>query len=309
MKKKVFISTIPFGSTNSLPLELLKKADIEYEINPYGRRIKQEELIAHLEEVDCLVAGTELINEEVLKKTKSLKAISRVGVGIDNIDVEYAKKSGISILTTPDAPSEAVAEYALGLMLSMTRKIYESSILLSEGVWKKNIGTGIQDSTIGVIGAGRIGKKLMKLVSSFSPKKILFFDPLFDEDLQEIKATNVSFNFLIENSDIISIHVPLSQSTKGLISISELKAMKSNSLIINTSRGGIVNEKDLYTALNENMIGGAAIDVFTEEPYKGDLIGLENCLLTPHISSMTAVSREKMEIDAVEQAIEYLKNS
>tara|TARA_B100001142_G_C14282459_1_gene635492 strand:+ start:357 stop:1277 length:921 start_codon:yes stop_codon:yes gene_type:complete len=303
---KFYISTIPFGSTNKAPIEAISKEGHSFEINSLGRKITEEELIKKLHDIDVLVAGTEPITKKVLESAKNLKIISRVGIGIDNIDLDQAKKQNIKIFNTPEGPSMAVAQYTLGLMLSMTRHIHLSARELSKGVWDKKMGHGFESLSFGLIGFGRIGKKVSRLLKAFNPKEILFYDP-FDKGEDEVSAKKVDFDFLLQKADIVSLHLPLESNTKGLISSKEIKKMKKNAIIINTSRGGIIDEKDLHKALSNKMIGGAALDVFENEPYEGPLSTLDNCLLTPHSAPMTTTSRENMEYTAVKQAIDQLK--
>lgn len=301
---KFFISTIPFSSTSAAPIEMMAKHNIEYEINSYGRKITEKELANLIDKFDVLIAGTEPITKKVLEKAKKLKVISRVGVGVDNIDLKYAQKKGIEVKISSEGPVDAVAEYTIGLILSLTRQLLPACNKAKLGIWEKTLGKDIKDSTIGIIGAGRIGKRVIEIIKSFSPNVINYYDPY---SIAEIPgATEVELEDLISSSDILSFHLPLNEETKNLITIKELKAMKKEALIVNTSRGGIINEKDLYLALKDNIISGAALDVFTIEPYEGKLKDLENCIISPHMAPMSIQAREAMELDAIRQAIDAL---
>ena len=302
--KRFFISTIPFASTNQAPLDLLKKSNVSYEINSLGRKITEEELTNKIEDFDVLIAGTEPITENVLDRAKKLKVISRVGVGIDNIDLDYAQKKGIIVKISSHGPVNAVAEYTVGLILSMLRHIHLANHATKNKIWKKNIGKDLAGSTVGILGAGNIGKRVIDLLQAFSPKKIIFYDPYVSEDIEN--AFKVPLEEIITTSDILSLHLPLNSETQDLISINELNKMKKDSIIINTSRGGIVNEDDLYITLKKDLIAGAALDVFIKEPYTGKLTELDNCLVSPHMAPMTLKARESMEFDAITQALDAL---
>jgi len=304
MKSKIFISTIPFASSNKSPLELLEKHNIDYEINDLGRKITENELFNKIKDFDALIAGTEPITKRVLNNAPKLKVISRVGVGVDNIDIEYASKKDISIRTSSEGPVTAVAEYTLGLILSMLRHIHVANHSMKQGVWKKEIGHDLFNSVVGVVGAGNIGSKVIQLLSAFMPKKIIYYDPFIKKEIPN--ASKVDLKELLTQSDVVTLHLPLSKSTNAMISLPEIKCMKKNAILVNTARGGIIKEEDLYVALKERLIAGSAIDVFENEPYKGKLLELENCLISPHMAPMTKNARESMELDAVKQALEFI---
>ena len=301
---RFFISTIPFASTNTDPLKLLVKKEIDYEINSFGRKITENELANQIQDFEVLIAGTEPITKKVIDKAKKLKVISRVGVGIDNIDLEYAKSKGIIIKKSLNGPSVAVAEYTLGLILNALRHIHIASSQTKDGIWKKTMGRDLRACSVGVLGAGNIGTEVIRMLSGFSPKRIYFHDPYFNGEIEN--ATKLSMDEIISKSDILTFHLPLTDETINLITIDEFKRMKKDSLIINTSRGGIINEEDLYTALKSKLISGAALDVFNEEPYLGQLNDFENCLISPHMAPMSVQARESMELDAIKQALEVL---
>ena len=302
---KLFISTIPFASISNKPLRILEEHKIDYEINPFGRKITENELLDKVHDVDGIIAGTEPITKKVLQNAKNLKVISRVGIGLDNIDIEYAKEKNIKIETSASGLTRSVAEFTLGLILISLRNIHTSNSEMKRGNWGKRMGKSISECTVGIIGAGNIGSKVIDLISAFDPKEILYYDPYIDKG-NEIKAGKVSFERIIEEADVLSLHAPLNNETKGLISRNVLSRMKQEAVIINTSRGGIIIEDDLFESLSKNEISCCALDVFEEEPYRGKLIELDNCLVTPHIAPMTSSSRKAMEIEAVNNVIKVL---
>ena len=304
--EKILITTVPFGQYDDYPIKLLEANNIDYDINPLGRRLKAEELAEMIPSYSILIAGTEPIDENVLRKALNLKLISRVGIGLDNIDLHSAKEKGIIVSYTPDAPAPAVGELAIGLMLSTLRHIHLSNMNIHQNIWQRYSGFRLSQSTVGIIGVGRIGAKVINHLQGFGCKKILVND--IDEDKVYPDFENVEFaekEKIYREADIISLHLPLSVETANLITKDEISCMKNNTILINTSRGGIINENDLYEALKTHRLYAAAIDTFIDEPYSGKLIELDNCLLTSHMGSMTSDCRAAMEVQATEEVVRY----
>jgi len=302
---KLFVSTHPFSSTSDVPMKLVKENNIQLRINEHGRKITTKELSEDLQDAEVLIAGTEKITEEVFKNAPNLKLISRVGIGLDGIDFDLCKKYGVRVAYTPDAPTMAVAELCVGMILDLARKITETNINIKNGIWHRYMGTLLYGKTVGIFGMGRIGKSLVHLLQPFNVK-FLVHD--INPDLAFGRLYDVKFvtkDELLQLSDVISINLPLKDDTKDYITSNEFSAMKDTSILINSARGGIVNEADLYHALKNKKIAAAAIDVFEEEPYKGNLIELDNCLLTCHMGASTVDSRTDMEVQAIEEAIRY----
>ena len=302
---KVLITTIPFGGKKKELLKILDKENIQYFINPYDRKITEKELQDLIYDYDFLIAGTEPITKNVLKNAKKLKLISRVGAGVGNIDLNIAKKFGIKISYTPNAPTNSVSEITLTFILMILREINSFNYAMHQKIWLKKSTNGLESSSIGIIGFGRIGKKVYKALKSLSTKKLLVYDP-FQAKKNKIKNIEfVSLNKLLKNSDIVTIHVPNNKSTDNLINSKTINLMKKEASIINTSRGSIINEKDIYDALKAKRIKFAALDVFIKEPYIGKLNKLDNCILTPHISSLTVQTRKKMELEAINEVLRF----
>lgn len=306
---KVYVSTHPFSITSEIPMKMLKENGFKIKVNKFGRKITSEELADDLENGDILIAGTEQITEEVFQKNPNLKLISRVGIGLDGIDFDLCKKYNVRVTYTPDAPTMAVAELCVGLIIDLVRKVTETNNNLKyKNKWHRHMGTLLYGKTIGVIGMGRIGKSLVHLLSSFNVK-FLVHD--IKPDIAFGRLYNINFvskEYLLQNSDIVSINIPLNENTKNFITLKEISLMKKDSFLINTARGGIVNEDDLYYALQNNLIAGAAVDVFEQEPYYGRLKELENCILTCHMGASTIETRTDMEIQAVQEAIRFKNN-
>lgn len=305
---KIFVSTHPFSSTSSIPMKLLEDNNFELSVNKHGRKITSQELAKDIKDAEILIAGTEKITAEVFENAPNLKLISRVGIGIDGIDFQLCKKYGVRVTYTPDAPTMAVAELCIGLMLDLARKISHTDKAIKKGIWNRHMGMLLYGKTVGILGMGRIGKSLVHLLSTFNVK-FKVYDTV--PDLAFGRLYNIEFvskKEVLSQSDVLSINVPLKKDTQDYITLNELKQMNSHAILINTARGGIVHEADLYTALNENIIAGAAIDVFEEEPYKGNLMNLDNVILTCHMGASTIDSRTDMEVQALEEAIRYKNN-
>lgn len=244
----------------------------------------------------------------MLGRAKKLKLISRVGIGLDSVDLVAAKKRGILVSYTPDAPAPAVAELTMGLMLSLLRNIHLSNIEMHRGKWNRYFGRRISEITIGVIGVGRIGGRVLRRLSSFGTPRTLVNDLYPNHKAADnVKLEWVDKETIIRESDLITLHLPLTKSTKNLITYKDLIKMKKDVILINTSIGGIVNELDLYRALYEGHLSGAGIDVFEKEPYDGDLKNIDRCILTSHMGSMSIDCRIRMEIEATEEGVRFIK--
>ena len=298
---KVFISTTTFAVHSEEPLSLLKKRGIDYVLNPHNRKLTEGEIgdILRSESYVGLVAGTEPVTVDVLENARCLKVISRVGVGLGNVNLDVAKRLDIKVYNTPDILVDSVAELTLGLILSCLRRLPSMDRNMRGNVWKKEMGLLFKDKTLGVIGFGKIGKRVADLGAAFGAK-IIYYDVRAVES-DTFKQT--SLEELLERSDIISVHA----STKDrLISSGEISKMKEGVILINTARGPVVDEDSLYDALSASKIGCAALDVYNEEPYSGKLLMLDNVVLTPHAGSYAKEARIGMEMEAVENMIKGL---
>lgn len=305
---KALITTVPFGDKCRQPLEALQAAGVDYVINPLGRKLKEDELAEMVSDFDVLIAGTETISEKVMNRASRLKLISRVGIGLDSVDLLAAKRRGIAVAYTPDAPAPAVAELTLGLMFSLLRSVHEVNARMHRGEWHRYFGRRIGEVNIGIVGVGRIGSKVVRSLMALGQTRLLLNDlePAVDHyGLDGVEWVNKET--LYRESDLISLHVPLTPATRGMIRREQIETMKRDVLLINTARGGIINEQDLAWALANERIGGSAIDVFEQEPYQGPLSIYDRCLLTSHMGSMSVDCRTQMEVEATEEAIRFLR--
>jgi len=303
---KVLITTVPFAVKRRLPLDLLEQANIDYVINPYDRKLTEEELADLISDFDVLIAGTERISEKVLSNTSNLKHISRVGIGLDGVDLLAAEKRGIKVSYTPDAPAPAVAELTIGMMLTLLRSTHVSNTQMHNGEWHRFFGRRLSKVTIGIIGVGRIGIGVIKHLQGFGSPKILANDISNIPHELNLPVQWTDQEKIFREADIITLHLPLTGLTKDSIKEEQLMLMKKDAIIINTSRGGIINEKDLYNVMQSGHLSGAAIDVFEREPYSGPLKDIERCMLTAHMGSMSFDCRTRMELEATEEAVRFL---
>ena len=304
---EVYIAPATFAEFNTEPIDMIKSKSFGIHRNELGRKLNEEEIIDRMQKCEGVIAGTENYCESVLSALPRLKVISRLGVGLDNIDMIASKKKNIKVLAT-NSPAPAVAELVLGLILDLSRKITLHNNQIRAGTWEKNMGSLLSGKTVGIIGLGTIGKKLVEITKGLQ-LDYLAFDKF--EDLRFAQKNNVEycgFNELLERSDIVSIHLSLSDETNELLDSNALVKMKSTAILINSSRGECVNEAALKKALDEKRIAGAGLDVYLDEPYKGCLLECDNVITTPHIGSYAREIRIKMEMEAVENLIKGLTN-
>ena len=307
--QKVLITTVPFGDKDRLPLEILENNNIEFLINPLNKKLTEDELVELVPSFDVIIAGTELITKKVMDSALNLKMISRVGIGLDSVDLLEAERQGVIVSYTPDAPAPAVSELTVGLMLTLLRSVQLSNMEMHNGKWHRFFGRRLSETTIGIIGGGRIGLGVLRHLQGFGPIKILLNDIAPNHDL--VKKFNIEWvdkEKIYQQADIVTIHVPLTSKTKNMVKSTQLLNMKKDAIIINTARGGIINEHDLYNVLQAGHLSGAAIDVFDLEPYNGKLQDIKRCVLTAHMGSMSFDCRARMEIEATEEAVRFLTN-
>lgn len=302
----ILVSTSSFGKFDASPLQLLDRAGYTAVINPHGRTLKPVEVLELAAGCPGIVAGTEGFSDDVLRQLTGLKVISRVGTGLDSIDLEAAEILGITVCNTPDAPAQAVAELTIGLALSLLRGISEGDSLVKQGIWRKNMGRLLGGKRVGVVGLGKVGRRVAPLFQAFGCD-VSGYDICHDADwAAESQIALVDFDTLLRSSDIVSVHASCGPDAGHLIGETELAKMGYGSMLINTARGRLIDEAALLEGLQSGHIGGAALDVFQEEPYSGRLKEMSNVVLTPHIGSYAREARVDMETQAVENLIAAL---
>jgi D-3-phosphoglycerate dehydrogenase len=306
--RRVLITTSPFAESNPEPLHILDRESIAYTLNPFGRRLREQELAELIEPYEVLIAGTEPITETALDRAPRLRLIAHTGIGLDNIPLAAASARGISVTYTPSAPSPAVAEFTIGQMLALLRGSANADRDMRRAVWRRRIGRRLSGLTVGVIGVGRVGRLVIRHLQAFTPLHTLANDLVRDDEFAGRMGCNwTDKETIYSEADVITLHLPLTRITRRMIGARELEMMKPEAILINTARGGIVDESALAAALRSRPDFSAAVDVFEEEPYAGDLANLDNCLLSCHMGSCTRDSRLRMEMEAVQEVIRYFR--
>ena len=281
---KVLVTSRSFGSINDTPKNILENAG--YEITYRGRDFDMEEFERIIPEYDALIIGAHQFRPEVLAKCKNLKLICKHGAGLDNIPLDACRELGVPVCNTPGTNSNAVADLAIGLMLSACRNIAAADRAVRRGEWKIMMGHDLCKKTVGLLGFGNISKCVARRLHGFGCK-VLAYDPFVKEVPEEFAAyvTLCTLDEVVKGCDVLSLHLPLTDETRGIISAPQLAEMKQGAYLVNTSRGGTVNEHDLYEALKSGHLAGAAMDVIEKEPMPADheLLRLENFTMTSHI--------------------------
>ena len=299
---EIAITTTTFGEYDKEPLNILDMNGFHVKLNPYKRRLKKDEVIELCKDAIGIIAGTETLDVDIMETLTILKVISRCGTGIDNVALVDADRIGIKVYNTPDAPTSAVAELAVGFMINLLRKVSQMDKELKMGQWQKRMGNLLCEKKIGIKGFGRIGRKVAELLKPFGCE-IAYADPFVEDGLMGLQR--MSLKDMLCWADIVTIHVGVHEKLMGE---KEFQCMKKGALLINTSRGGVVDESVLYEYLKNGNLSGAALDVFEEEPYFGALKELDNVILTPHIGSYAKEARVEMERLAVENLLKGLKS-
>lgn len=292
---------------NPEALDALKEYSDDLVFNSTGRPLTEEELIPLLCDCDGYIAGLDFVTEKVIRSCKHLKAISRYGAGYDRVDVNAAKLCGIPVSNTPGVNAEAVGELAFSLILCLARKIPYLDRSTRCGQWIRLNGMELKGKTLGIMGLGAIGKVVARCANGFG-MNVTAYDPFIDKDYCSIHHIGVcTFDEAVMQSDILSLHLPLNKSTKHLIGRDVLDRMKPGALLVNTSRGGIIDEEAAYHALKTGKLGGLGMDAFETEPPAGSpLFELENVVVTPHTGAHTAEATANMANAAIRNLIDIL---
>ena len=312
--KKIFISNVLFGKADpDILKKLFSQPGLSIQWNEKQRLLSQDELIEDAKDANIVIASTENLNG-LIRESSALELIAKIGVGYDNVDLELCQQKGIRVTYTPDAVTQSVAELTVSLIVFLIRRLHLSAPDLKQGLWERRIGREISELSLGIIGFGRIGNRLIELLSVFRPKKI------WVNDIQPIEAKvadvrsrlgldieSTSFENLLIHSDLVSVHVNLNPSSHHLISDRAFQLMPKGCYLINTSRGKVVDERALYNALETEKIDGAALDVFENEPYQGELTQFRQLILTPHIGACSQKARRDMDLEATESILAYLE--
>ncbi|MGM0900364.1 MAG: phosphoglycerate dehydrogenase [Bacillota bacterium] len=305
---KIVSSSPTFGKYSNEPVALLQSKGYELEILSRDITSDEEEFGKAIREADALIVGIEKVTSIVLKHAKKLKVISKHGAGVDNIDLEAAEKSNIMVTNAPGANRHAVADMVFGLFLSVARSIPAVNQEVKTNQWPRYVGTEMYQKKLGVIGTGRIGKEVIRRAQGFN-MKVLCYDLYPTKDLEQRGwGKYVSLKELVQESDFITIHTDLNRESESLIGKNELTLMKKSTFLVNTARGGIVDEHALYQALKNGEIKGAALDVFEKEPLlSSPLLTLPNFVATPHMAGYTEEAIREVGIITAQNVIDVLE--
>ena len=304
----LLITTSSFDTSANPALRELAAKGYQIITNPHKRRLTEDEAIELFTKYDPvgMIAGVEPLTRRALERAPKLRVIARCGTGLDSVDLDAARELGKAVYNTPDATSQPVAELTIGLILAALRHITLADREIRNQKWQARMGNLLQGKCVGLIGGGRIGLKVADLVSGFGAD-IVIHDPIIDAS--QLTYRLVELDDLLTQADIVSLHVPHNETTHELINGERLSQMKPTAILINAARGGLVNEAALYDALKNKRIGGAALDVFEQEPYDGPLIELDNLVLTAHMGSYAAEARTAMEIEAARLLLNGLEKA
>ncbi|MBF0205947.1 MAG: phosphoglycerate dehydrogenase [Oligoflexia bacterium] len=307
---KVLVTTHPFAEYNLQPIEILQHHGCEVIRNSQKAKFSRTELINMIKNADALIAGVEKLDQPLLEHAPKLKIIARVGIGLDNVDFDYTNAKGIKVTYTPDAPSRSVAELTMGMIIDLARYLTFADQQIKLGKWQRYTGVILEGKTLGIVGLGRIGRLVAQLAAPFG-MKILTHDILPNHSF--INSNNlilVSKEEIIANSDFLTMHIPLYSKTINYLDYQQLSAMRHGSFLINTSRGGIINELALAEVMRSGHLRGAALDVFCEEPYnlqKNSLLAqFPNMIFSAHMGSCTREGRYLMEYGAAKSIVDII---
>lgn len=298
------ISTSSFDIDNNPPIQHLLQQGMQIITNPHRRKLTEDEIIELLSSGAVgLIAGIEPLTERVFQSAKNLRVISRCGAGLDSVDLVAAKNHGITVLNTPEAPAQAVAELTMGFILSLLRQISQIDQSVRQGEWPRTQGRLLAAQTVGIIGLGHIGRRVARLCQAFEAN-VIVHDPYANQVPTGVAL--MPLEQLLATADIITLHLPYAPDTHHLLNAKAFATMKPEAIVINAARGGLVDENALAEALQTGKLSAAALDVFEQEPYHGPLIECSNIILTSHVGSLARESRQRMEVEAAENLLQGL---
>lgn len=302
----VAVALSSFGSSDRRPLDMLTGSQVQLRLNESGRRLSTAEVTALAADATGVIAGLERYDDEVLRSLPRLRCISRCGTGLDNVDLEAAHRRGIHVANTPDAPVSAVAEMALLLILALSRRLVRHATLMRRPEWTRIEAHDVAGKRIGLIGLGRVGRRLAALLVPLGVE-LYATDPASEASGVPAHVRLVPLTELLESADIVTIQAARTSAHPLRIGRAELERMRRGALLVNVARGGLVDEDALLEKLRSGHLAGAALDVFSEEPYSGPLCEREDVILTPHVAAFTVETRAAMEIEAVRNVLDGLR--
>lgn len=309
---KIVVTPRGFAKCGLDNVKIIEDAGFSVEYNDTGNAYAKEEFYEKTKDADGVVVGVELVDKAYIDAHPKLKAVVKFGVGTDNIDLEYCREKGIFVGRTAGSNARSVAETAISFLFADSKNLYESISDTRAHKWSKLTGYELEGKTIGIVGFGAIGKKVAQMAFGLG-MKVLAYDPYFidSEATQAFRVEVVELEDILKRSDFVSLHIPLTEETRNFVTMKELKIMKPSAVLINTARGGIVNEADLFEALSANIIRAAYFDVLVNEPPREDepLLGLPNFYATPHIASRSREAEKNTADMATQIMIDALRNN
>ena len=304
----IYVTLSTFAEYDSAPLDRLRESGVPFALNHTGQRVTPSQLLEEGRGATVLIAGVESYDAGTIAKLPALRCISRCGVGVDAIDLAAARDRGITVLNTPDVPTQAVAELTVAMILGLSRQLQRNTELMRRREWTRIEAHLVSGRTLGLIGLGRIGRRVLELLRPFG-MTVLAADPQANPAWAAQQGIEiVPLSRLLASADIVSIHASAAGTSKLTLGEAELASMKKGALLVNVARGSMVDEPALVRALQEGRLAGAALDVYAQEPYAGPLCDLPNVILTPHSATLTVETRVAMELECVDKALRFVSN-
>ncbi|MBF0618896.1 MAG: hypothetical protein HQL19_01880 [Candidatus Omnitrophica bacterium] len=309
MDQHVFIASSTFAREDKRPLDILTEQSFKVAHNLTGKRLEAAELIRQAAGADAVIAGLEIYDARVLEALPRLKCISRCGVGVDNIDLAAAKERGVRIYNTPDVVIQPVAEITLAMIFDLLRRLTFHTELMRCGKWERLMGMELKGSVVGVVGLGRIGRRVAELLRRLEAD-VWGYDIAPDHVWAKVMGVKiVTYDELLKGADILTLHLALDGANPFCLGAEAFGKMKAGALLVNVARGMLVDEIALASALSSGHIAAAALDVYAREPYQGPLCGLPNVVLTPHVGTLTQGARAAMEMAAAHNVRQFFLNN
>ena len=309
MSYRVLVTSRSFGEVSGEPEALLTENGFSVWKPEKKGLMEEEELCRLLPDCDAMIIGAEKLTARAMDCAPRLRIVCKHGTGLDNIDLEAARAHGICVKNVPAVNAVAVAETAVGLMLDVSRKISYAASLVKKGGWERCIGQSLAGKRLGIVGLGKIGREVAVRAHSFA-MEITAYDPACPDSPRELPFVRMApLSEILSQSDVITLHLPLTEKTRGMISAEQMDQMKPGAILINTARGGIVNEDDLYRYVKSGRLGGAGLDVTVQEPPAGSpLLTLDNVVVLPHMASYSRESLNAISLICVENIIRLFQN-
>ncbi|MEQ8330636.1 MAG: phosphoglycerate dehydrogenase [Longimicrobiales bacterium] len=309
MDHHIYISLSTFCEYDDTPRQILEESGIPYSLNTTGVRATPDQVLREAADATVIVASVEPYEADLLARLPKLRCISRCGVGVDAIDLAAAEARGVAVRNTPDAPSQAVAELAVTFLLALSRSLIEQDAHLKKREWVRLETHLLSGRTVGIVGFGRIGQRVATLLNAFG-MRVLASDPAVSpEQAKAAGAELVALEALLDRADMVTVHASTPEGGAPILGRDELARLKPGAFVANLARGGMVDEAALLEGLESGRIGGAGLDVFSEEPYDGPLLDAPRVILSPHSATRAAETRIRMEIECVQNAVDFVRSA